>query len=342
MSYNHYRYAPGWGTQQFQLGAPPQPSYQPLPTWTGQDFYSAHAMGYDPYVYQNTMSRLSSGGGGFGRHEAKSWHRRAYAGLGEITRMMPQEIGAAAAYEAYRQVKYGTNAYEFLYGDYELQRDALTGLAIAEAVRLWQDTGRPIVDQYALQMACDSAAATASNIVAERELDGGYGSGFGMGSHRHRRNSFAYGTPSYAGSVGYAGSGYAGSGYAGSGYAGSGYAGSGYAGSGYAGSNMGGSPLLVPGNIPSSPIAGVPMPIPGSSYSSYPNTVGIGMPMSYSGYAGSYGTPGYDYLGLQAANMGGYASLPGTPATILLPPEDQYRRRSSRHRRRRHRSHDRY
>jgi len=45
---------------------------------------------------------------------------------------MPQEIGAAAAYEAYRQIKYGTNAYEFLYGDYELQRDALRGLAIAE------------------------------------------------------------------------------------------------------------------------------------------------------------------------------------------------------------------
>jgi hypothetical protein len=52
MAYNHYRYTPGWGTQQvcglalhpylsftqypsylqFQLGAPPLPSYQPLPT----------------------------------------------------------------------------------------------------------------------------------------------------------------------------------------------------------------------------------------------------------------------------------------------------------------------
>ena len=186
-------------------------------------------------------------------------------------------------------------------------------------------------------MACDTAAGTASNIVAERELDGGYGMGFGGGSYRDRRNSFhAYGAPSYAGSVGYAGSG----------YAGSGYAGSGYAGSGYAGSNVGGSPLVVGGNIPSSPIMGGPMAIPGSSYSpyGYPNTVGIGMPMSYSGYAGSYGTPGYDYLGLQAANMGGYASLPGTPASVLIAPDDRHRRhrhRSHRHSRR-HRSHDRY
>ena len=89
MAYNHYRYTPGWGTQQvcglvlrpylsfaqysylqFQLGAPPLPTYQPLPTcmcatslenWgaqnsylshtgSGLDFYSAHAMGGDPYV----------------------------------------------------------------------------------------------------------------------------------------------------------------------------------------------------------------------------------------------------------------------------------------------------
>jgi len=170
----------------------------------------------------------------------------------------------------------------------------------------------------------------------------------GAGSYRDRRNSFhSYGAPNYAGSIGYAGSGYAGSGYAGSGYAGSGYAGSGYAGNGYAGSNVGGSPLLVGGNIPSSPMAGGPMPIPGSSYSPYGypnNTVGVGMPMSYSGHAGSYGTPGYDYLGLQVANMGGYASLPGTPATVIVSPDDHHRRHRHRHHRhhRRHRSHDRY
>jgi hypothetical protein len=66
-------------------------------TGTGQDFYSAHVMGGDPYVvgctvedddswgmhsfyYQNTISRLSTGLGGVGKHEAKMCHRRAYAG----------------------------------------------------------------------------------------------------------------------------------------------------------------------------------------------------------------------------------------------------------------------
>ncbi|KAI9510833.1 hypothetical protein F5148DRAFT_1176145 [Russula earlei] len=172
MSYNYYRYAPGWGTHQFQIGAPPLPAYQPLPSYD-------HSGATHSDYYHNTISRLSSGMGGFGKHEARMWHRRAYAGLGEVTRMMPQEIGAAAAYEAYRQ---------FLYSDYERQREALRALAIAEAVSLWQDTGRA-VDQYGLQMACDEAAATATNIITERELDDGYGMGFG-GSHRSRRNSF--------------------------------------------------------------------------------------------------------------------------------------------------------
>jgi hypothetical protein len=133
MAYNYYRsHVPGWGTQQFQLGAPPMPSYQPLPTWTGQDFYSAHALGGDPMLYQNTISRFSSGMGGYGKHDAKMWHLRAYGGLGEVTHMQPQEVGAAAAYEAYRQIKYGSSMYQFLYSDYERQREALRALAIAE------------------------------------------------------------------------------------------------------------------------------------------------------------------------------------------------------------------
>lgn len=44
------------------------------------------------------------------------------------------EIGAAAAYEAYRQLKYGHNVYSFLYSDFERQREALRALAIAEGV----------------------------------------------------------------------------------------------------------------------------------------------------------------------------------------------------------------
>jgi hypothetical protein len=50
--------------------------------------------------------------------------------------MLPQEVGAAAAYEAYRQIKYGSNMYQFLYSDYERQREALRGLAVAERTSL--------------------------------------------------------------------------------------------------------------------------------------------------------------------------------------------------------------
>jgi hypothetical protein len=50
--------------------------------------------------------------------------------------MMPQEIGIAAAYEAYRQIKYSTNVYHQLYTDYERQREAMRGLAIAEGMLL--------------------------------------------------------------------------------------------------------------------------------------------------------------------------------------------------------------
>jgi hypothetical protein len=48
--------------------------------------------------------------------------------------MMPPEIGAAAAYEAYRQIKYGTSVYNFLYEDYDRQHEALRAMAIAEGV----------------------------------------------------------------------------------------------------------------------------------------------------------------------------------------------------------------
>jgi hypothetical protein len=46
--------------------------------------------------------------------------------------MMPEEIGAAAAYEAYREMKYSPNMYNFLYTDVERHREALRGMAIAE------------------------------------------------------------------------------------------------------------------------------------------------------------------------------------------------------------------
>jgi hypothetical protein len=82
-------------------------------------------------------------------HEARHWHRRAYGGLvsflisvqffssshglqGEINHMLPEEIGHAAAYEAYRTWIHNSSIYEPLGGDIERQRDGLIGLAIAE------------------------------------------------------------------------------------------------------------------------------------------------------------------------------------------------------------------
>jgi hypothetical protein len=44
--------------------------------------------------------------------------------------MAPQEIGFAAAYEAYRQTKHSISAYT----DYEQQREAQRGLAMAEGL----------------------------------------------------------------------------------------------------------------------------------------------------------------------------------------------------------------
>ena len=49
---------------------------------------------------------------------------------------MPQEIGYAAAYEAYRQLRYNSNVYSNGYTDYERQRETQRALAIAEGVSL--------------------------------------------------------------------------------------------------------------------------------------------------------------------------------------------------------------
>jgi hypothetical protein len=46
--------------------------------------------------------------------------------------MLPEEIGHAAAYEAYRTWMHNSSIYEPLSGDAERQREGLIGLAIAE------------------------------------------------------------------------------------------------------------------------------------------------------------------------------------------------------------------
>jgi len=86
--------------------------------------------------------------------------------------MQPHEIGHAAAYEAYRTWIHNSSIYEPLSGDIERQREALTGLAVAEASRLLQYSSRPM-DNYARLAASEAAAHTASYIFYQSR-DGEY------------------------------------------------------------------------------------------------------------------------------------------------------------------------
>ncbi|KAG7446460.1 uncharacterized protein BT62DRAFT_119239 [Guyanagaster necrorhizus] len=170
MSYAYYHQAPGWGSNQFHFGAPPAPTFQPQPSWGGIDYYRAHALSpqADPLLFDNAWNRVrdfgpNSGGLGVGINEARHWHSRAYGGLGELNQMLPQEVGHAAAYEAYRTWIHNSSIYEPLSGDFERQREALIGLAVAESSRLLGYTARSM-DNYARSAAAEAAAMTASII----------------------------------------------------------------------------------------------------------------------------------------------------------------------------------
>ena len=100
--------------------------------------------------------------------------------------MQPNEIGHAAAYEAYRTWIHNSSIYEPLSGDIERQREALTGLAVAEglllgsschiymliinlASRLLQYSSLP-ADNYTRLAASEAAAHTASYIFYQVRL----------------------------------------------------------------------------------------------------------------------------------------------------------------------------
>jgi hypothetical protein len=74
--------------------------------------------------------------------------------------MMPQEIGYAAAYEAYRQIKYSTNVYQNLYTDYERQREAMRALAIAEGMSLSRSTPLSLMTHVVTALSKPSACGT--------------------------------------------------------------------------------------------------------------------------------------------------------------------------------------
>ncbi len=67
--------------------APPQPFYQPQPSWGGLDYYRAQAQAADSSLYEYGLERVqgqnySQGGSGMGMgagiEEAKILHGRAY------------------------------------------------------------------------------------------------------------------------------------------------------------------------------------------------------------------------------------------------------------------------
>ncbi|TFY61779.1 hypothetical protein EVJ58_g4292 [Rhodofomes roseus] len=151
------------------------------------DYYRAHAAYDDPGLFQSVMGRLAVAiGSGF--HEARHWHRRVYSGQVNLGTVLPTELGSAAAYEAYRYWKYHHPLYELLDGDRERERDAMMGMAVAEATHLWQYTGRPF-DNLGLRESCETAAATASQI-ADKVL--GYG-----GDYSDYESRSSYGQQDY-------------------------------------------------------------------------------------------------------------------------------------------------
>jgi hypothetical protein len=150
--------------------------FQPQPGWGGHDYYRAHAGGADPYLFDHAWGRVQqyggapAGGMGVGIQEARHWHRRAYGYQNEVQYLAPEELGHAAAYEAYRTWIYNRSMHEPFGLDPERQREALTGLAVAEAARLLQYSARP-ADQYARLAASEAAAHTSSYIFYQSQED---------------------------------------------------------------------------------------------------------------------------------------------------------------------------
>lgn len=50
-----------------------------------------------------------------------------------LTQLLPEDIGAAAAYEAYRTWKYNSFLHEPLSAERDAQREGLIGMAVAES-----------------------------------------------------------------------------------------------------------------------------------------------------------------------------------------------------------------
>ncbi|GJJ06275.1 hypothetical protein Clacol_000466 [Clathrus columnatus] len=176
-SYPYYNTLPQWGTSQFQSIPPPAPQYQPRPSWSGADYFSAHSGSRDNTVFDYVWYKLRDFvlGTGFGKNRAFHWWKRIYSGLVDPSQALPKEIGAAAGYEAIRLWETHGSVYATpLNADREREREALVGLASAEATNLWAYTGRPL-DKWGRLEASETAGATASRIFVQMY---GYGSAY--------------------------------------------------------------------------------------------------------------------------------------------------------------------
>ncbi|KAG8835039.1 hypothetical protein FRC17_005661 [Serendipita sp. 399] len=151
--YGYYQQqAPNWASSQFEPLPPPMPTYHPSTNWRGYDYYQAHSGDadrwfVDPFtmtssLFDNVWGRFKSAMGfttqGYSRQHAKQIYRRIYGGVADLLECSPEELGAAAGYEAIRLWEYHHNLYQTpLNHDLDREREALGGLAIGEANKLW-------------------------------------------------------------------------------------------------------------------------------------------------------------------------------------------------------------
>lgn len=172
--YSYYNTLPSWGTSQFQPIPPPTPRYRPLSSWTGNDYFAAHSGTRDNTVFDYVWYKMRDFvmGTGYGRNHAFRWWKRLYSGLATPASLLPKEIGAAAGYEAIRIWETHNGIYAApMNADQEREREALVGVAAAEATRLWAYTGRP-QDKWGRLEASETAAATASRIFLQEYTNG--------------------------------------------------------------------------------------------------------------------------------------------------------------------------
>jgi len=172
MSYDYYRaYQPqlqNWGTSQYVFPQAPVVPYTPGQNWGGADYYRAHSRWAELDDEDDFFDRVMRGmrrftGAGFPTEEAQSWRDRIYSGVVDVRTCAPDVIGAAAAYEALRFWDQNNALRAPVLDDWEREEEAILGLSIAEAKKLWLYSGRLWSDE-GREIACEVAVATVRRI----------------------------------------------------------------------------------------------------------------------------------------------------------------------------------